>query len=144
VTTLSTDHPAPLGTASRRAVLVSAGGVTLALCLAGCSGGTSTPTTTTGAGAAGTTVAAADVPVGSGRIVGEFVVTQPTEGTFEAFNYLCTHQNQPVQQVTDAAIVCGRHGSTFSLADGSVLTGPATTALAKATVTRSGDTLTIT
>jgi nitrite reductase/ring-hydroxylating ferredoxin subunit len=145
MTTLSPDR-SPSATASRRAVLVSAGGATLALCLAGCSGGgTAAPTAagTAGAGSAGTTVAAADVPVGSGRIVGEFVVTQPTEGTFEAFNYLCTHQNLPVQHVSDSAIVCGRHGSTFSLADGSVLTGPATAALAKATVTRSGDTLTI-
>ena len=82
-------------------------------------------------------------PVGSGTIVGQFVVTQPKAGTYEAFGYLCTHQNLPVQQVTDAAIVCGRHGSTYSLADGTVLTGPAQKALTKATVKVDGDTLTI-
>ena len=71
------------------------------------------------------------------------MVTQPSEGTFAAFSYLCTHQALPVQQVTDAAIVCGRHGSTYSLADGSVITGPATRPLVVATVTRTGDTLTI-
>ncbi len=90
-----------------------------------------------------TTVKAADVPVGAGLIVGQFVVTQPKAGTYEAFSYICTHQNLPVQQVTDAAIVCGRHGSTYSLADGTVLTGPATKALTKATVKVDGDTLTI-
>ncbi len=72
------------------------------------------------------------------------MVTQPKAGTFEAFGYLCTHQNLPVQQVTDAAIVCGRHGSTFSLADGSVLTGPATDRAHQGhRDTVDGDTLTI-
>lgn len=127
-------------TPSRRAVLATAGAGALALCLGACSAGgqptvSSAPSTTT--------VDVADVPIGAGTIVGAFVVTQPTEGSFAAFSYLCTHQVLPVQQVTDAAIVCGRHGSTYSLADGSVLTGPATKALTAATVTRSGDTLTI-
>ncbi len=125
---------------SRRAVLESAGIAAITLCLGGCAAGSGT----SGSGGSGpTTVAAADIPVGGGKIVGTFVVTQPTKGTFEAFGYLCTHQNLPVQQVSDAAIICGRHGSSFSLADGSVLTGPATKALTKATVTVNGDTLTI-
>jgi len=137
-------------TASRRALLAATGAGALALCLGGCAAG-GTPTTgetsggeTTGSGSdGGATVAVADVPVGSGIITGLFVVTQPTEGSFEAFSYLCTHQNLPVQQVTDSAIVCGRHGSSFSLTDGSVITGPATKALTAATVTQDGDTLTI-
>jgi len=124
---------------SRRAALIGVGGATLAICL-GCSANAES-TTSTSAGP--TTVKAADIPVGSGKIVGEFVVTQPTAGTYEAFSYLCTHQNLPVQQVTTTAIVCGRHGSTFSLTDGSVITGPAAKALTAATVTVSGDTLTI-
>lgn len=126
---------------TRRVVLNSAGLAALTVCLAGCAaapaGGGS------GSASGGATAKVADIPVGGGRIVGPFVVTQPTEGTFEAFNYLCTHQNLPVQDVTDAAIVCGRHGSTFSLADGSVLTGPATNPLTRAAVTVSGDTLTV-
>lgn len=140
-------QPEPLTTAtgpsapSRRLVLTGAGGFALAVCLAGC--GTPTAAVTT-APAGDTTVPAADIPVGSGKIVGNFVVTQPTAGTFAAFSYLCTHQNLPVQQVTEATIICGRHGSTYSISDGSVLTGPATKGLAKATVTKSGDTLTIT
>lgn len=131
---------------SRRTVLVSAGGTALAICLAGCGAPASSGGTTSSGGSdssGGTTVGVAEVPVGGGTIVGQYVVTQPTEDTFEAFSYLCTHERLPVQQVTDAAIVCGRHGSTFSLADGSVITGPATQALTAATVTRDGDTLTI-
>jgi len=129
-----------LPTPSRRVVLATAGAGALALCLAGCSGA-GQPTVSSAPGQV--TVPVADVPVGAGLIVDGFVVTQPTEGTFAAFGRLCTHQGLPVQQVTDAAIVCGHHGSSFSLADGSVLTGPATRSLSEATVTRNGDTLTI-
>jgi len=128
-------------TPSRRAVLATAGAGTLALCLAGCSVAAQPSASSSAPGEV--TVPVADVPVGAGLIVDGFVVTQPTEGTFAAFGRLCTHQGLPVQQVTDAAIVCGHHGSTFSLADGSVLTGPATRALSEATVVRTGDTLTI-
>ncbi|MCA0297123.1 MAG: Rieske (2Fe-2S) protein [Actinobacteria bacterium] len=126
---------------TRRVVLSSAGIAAVTVCLAGCSSAATSGGTTGGSGA--TTVKTSDIPVGGGKIVGQYVVTQPKEGTFEAFGYLCTHQSLPVQQVTDAAIVCGRHGSTYSLADGSVLTGPATKALTKATATVSGDTITI-
>ena len=131
-----TAHPVP----SRRVVLNSAGLAAVTLCLGGCAAASGSASSS----ASGpTTIKAADVPVGSGTIIGQFVVTQPKAGTFEAFGYLCTHQNLPVQQVTDAAIVCGRHGSTYSLADGSVLTGPAQKALTRATVKVEGDTLTI-
>lgn len=124
---------------SRRVVLNSAGLAAITLCLAGC-----TPAAGAGTSGSGTTkLKAADIPVGGGRIVGSYVVTQPKAGTYEAFGYLCTHQSLPVQQVTDAAIVCGRHGSSFSLVDGSVLTGPAEEPLARAAVELDGDTLTI-
>lgn len=129
----------PVSLTSRRTVLVSAGGAVLALCLGGCaatdSGGAPTSTETT--------VDVSEVPVGGGLIVGDYVVTQATEGSFAAFSRICTHQSLPVQQVTDAAIVCGHHGSTFALADGAVITGPATEPLPAATVTLSGSTLTI-
>jgi len=133
-----TAHPVP----SRRVVLNSAGLAAMTLCLGGCAAASGSPSSASG-GTGATTVKAADVPVGSGTIVGQFVVTQPKAGTYEAFSYICTHQNLPVQQVTDAAIVCGRHGSSYSLADGTVLTGPATKALTKATVKVDGDTLTV-
>jgi nitrite reductase/ring-hydroxylating ferredoxin subunit len=123
---------------SRRAALIGVGGTTLAFCL-----GCTTSPNTAGASSGPASVKAAEIPVGSGKIVGQFVVTQPTAGNYEAFSYLCTHQNLPVQQVTTTAIVCGRHGSTYSLTDGSVITGPAGRGLAKATVVVSGDTLTI-
>jgi nitrite reductase/ring-hydroxylating ferredoxin subunit len=128
---------------TRRVVLSSAGIAAMTLCLAGCSAGAQATSGSTSGDSGPTTAKTTDIPVGGGKIVGAYVITQPKAGTFEAFSYLCTHQNLPVQQVTDAAIVCGRHGSSYSLADGSVLTGPATTGLTKATATVSGDTITI-
>lgn len=126
---------------TRRTFLVSVGAASLTVCLGGCASGGSS--SASGEAPAAVTVASSEIPVGGGKIVGAFVVTQPTEGTFKAFGHLCSHQKLPVQEVTDAAIVCGRHGSSFSLADGSVVTGPATTPLTPATVIVSGDTLTI-
>ena len=129
------ENPLSPPSISRRTALVGIGGATLALCL-GCSA--------QGAASSGpVSVKVSDVPVGSGTIVGGFVVTQPQAGTFEAFNAACTHQGFLVQQVTTSAIVCGRHGSTFALTDGSVITGPAAQSLTKATVTRNGDLLSI-
>jgi Rieske Fe-S protein len=87
----------------------------------------------------------ADVPVGGGVIMqnANFVVTQPTAGTYKAFSNVCTHQGCPVSEITNGAIVCTCHGSLFSVKDGSAISGPARRALAAATVTQSGDSLVI-
>jgi Rieske Fe-S protein len=71
------------------------------------------------------------------------VVTQPTDGTFQAFNATCTHQGCQVAGVSGDTISCACHGSQYSVADGSVTRGPALRGLAKKTVTVSGDTLTV-
>lgn len=83
-----------------------------------------------GGGGAGL-VAAADVPVGGGIVVGEqkLVVTQPTKGAFKAFSSTCTHQHCQVTSVSDNTIMCPCHGSKFSAEDGSPQNGPATAPL---------------
>ncbi len=89
---------------------------------------------------------AADVPVGGGVIVAasKVVVTQPSAGTFKAFSAVCTHQGCTVTGVADGQIQCNCHQSMFSVADGSVLSGPATSPLPAKTVTANSDgTLTI-
>lgn len=101
------------------------------------SSGVGTATATTAAGASGGgLVATADVPVGGGVVLSEeeLVVTQPTDGTFEAFTAICTHQGCLVGSVSDGAITCPCHNSTFSVEDGSVLGGPATGPLASVAV----------
>ena len=53
------------------------------------------------------------------------MVTQPTEGDFKAFSALCTHQGCVVSEIKGEDIDCTCHGSKFSIADGSVVDGPA-------------------
>ncbi|MCL6738429.1 Rieske (2Fe-2S) protein [Streptomyces neyagawaensis] len=54
---------------------------------------------------------------------------QPGEGDFRAFSAFCPHRGCMVKSIGDSAIRCPCHGSSFDLADGSVLGGPATTGL---------------
>lgn len=114
---------------SRRRVLGGAaiGGLALPL-LTACGGGSGG--TTQGSGSSGggpdVLVAAADVPVGGGVILGDqnVVVTQPRKGTFEGFSATCTHQGCILASVASGTINCGCHGSQFSISDGSNVAGP--------------------
>lgn len=80
----------------------------------------------------GPLVATADVPVGGGVIDASrrLVTTQPTKGTFKVFSAVCTHQGCTVAKVVGQTIDCPCHGSQFSVADGSVVNGPARQPLA--------------
>jgi Rieske Fe-S protein len=104
---------------------------------------------TTGSGgggaASGNSVKVADVPVGGGVIMqtANFVVTQPTAGTFRAFSNVCTHEGCPVSAIQNGQIICTCHNSRFSVKDGTVISGPARRALAAAKVTQSGDSLVV-
>ena len=96
-------------------------------------------------GSPGPQTADADsIPVGGGAIfpASETVITQPAEGKFRAFSSICTHAGCPVTEVT-GAIACRCHGSRFSLADGSVLAGPATRPLAAKAVTVTDGTVSV-
>ena len=83
---------------------------------------------------------ASDVPVGGGKIYADqkIVVTQPTQGTFEGFSAICTHQGCLVATVADGTINCTCHGSKFSIQNGAVENGPATTPLARVQVKDDG------
>ncbi|NYG55774.1 Rieske (2Fe-2S) protein [Nocardioides perillae] len=93
-----------------------------------------------GSGMTGALTSTADVPEGSGVIFADqgVVVTQPTAGEFKAFSTTCTHQGCDVTDVTDT-IVCPCHSSTFALADGAPLGGPATDPLEEIAITVEGD-----
>ena len=144
------DSAMPLGgQQSRRALLIGAG-VTCAAALAGCTtydannGGLAGPAPTTGgaatsgsaasgsaAPAAGALATTAEVPEGGGKIIDgkNIVITQPQAGSFKAFTAVCTHQGCIVNSVADGTIDCPCHGSKFSIKDGSVVNGPATSPL---------------
>jgi len=74
----------------------------------------------------------AEVPEGGGKIIDgkNIVITQPQAGSFKAFSAICTHQGCIVNSVADGTIDCPCHGSKFSIKDGSVVNGPATSPLA--------------
>jgi len=124
---------------SRRAVLSGAAVVGAGAVLAACGGetdtiGDATPTETGSASStgAGTPVGkASDVPVGGGIYAADAkaFVSQPTSGTFKAFDAICTHRQCAMTKIEGATISCLCHGSQFSALDGSVEHGPASTPL---------------
>ena len=131
---------------SRRRTLtgaVAAGvGVPLLAACGGDEGGSSTSAPDVPSGE--TLGPTADVPVGGGKIYADqkIVVTQPTEGEFKGFSSICTHQKCPVTEIKDGTINCTCHGSKFSIEDGSVSNGPATSPLPAVEVAVDGDQIT--
>jgi Rieske Fe-S protein len=88
---------------------------------------------------------ASDIEVGGGTIYPDeqIVITQPSQGEFRCFTAVCTHQGCIVSGVSDGHINCECHGSAFSIADGSVVTGPATQPLGEESITVQGDAITL-
>ena len=134
---------------SRRGVLLGGSLCTLAICgVAGCEsyGPEDEPASSSASSPAATplTVPTADVPVDGGKIFDaqKIVVTQPEAGHFKAFSAVCTHQGCTVGDVT-TTINCPCHGSRYSIADGSVVQGPATTPLPPYPVKVSGAEVTV-
>lgn len=98
---------------------------------------------TTGSGTA--LAKTSEIPVGGGKVFGDqkVVVTQPTAGDFKAFSAVCTHEGCTVGSVSNSLITCPCHGAQYSITDGSVKKGPATEALPAASITVSGDEITL-
>lgn len=77
-------------------------------------------------------IAAAEVPVGgvvkatSGKL--SVMVAQPEEGKFKAYSTVCTHQGCQLN-VQGKIMACPCHASQFDIKDGSVIGGPAPSAL---------------
>ncbi|MEN4450235.1 Rieske (2Fe-2S) protein [Mycobacterium sp. SM3041] len=138
------------GNLGRREVLAGTGIALGATVVAACQtygkppAASQAPATTPGGGttraADGGLVKTSAVPVGSGVIVGEVVVTQPTAGVFKGMSAICTHQGCTVSEIVDGTIKCPCHGSKFNL-DGTVAQGPAKKPLEAKTVTVQGDSI---
>lgn len=109
--------------------------------------GTPSPGGGAGSGSAGGDVLAstADVPVGGCAVYpdAKLVVTQPAEGEFRCFTAVCTHQGCLVSSSSDGVIPCPCHGSQFSLEDGSVVEGPASSPLEAVSIVVEGDDITL-
>lgn len=137
----------------RKTVLAGAGvglvAVAVAACSSGSDSGSSEPSgsspTESPAGSESTASAealatTADVPVGSGVIVGEVVVTQPEAGDYKGFSAVCTHTGCLLNEIADGTINCPCHGSKFSL-DGTVVNGPATKPLESVAIRVQGNSI---
>ena len=142
------------GTLSRRTVISRGAAVTAVLGTAGllaacgneAAAGPSAPGGSgTGGAAASDPIAVSDVPVGSGKIFPDrkIVVAQPAAGQFKAFSAVCTHGGCTVSKIEGNNIICPCHGGTYSLADGSVVSGPPPRPLATVAVAVNGDNLTV-
>jgi Rieske Fe-S protein len=131
---------------TRRAVLAGAGAVGIGAALAGCSayGDTGPAAAKPGqADGSGVLITTSAVPVGSGKIVDQVVVTQPVKGTFKCFSAICTHAGCTVNEIADGKIKCPCHGSAYKIADGSVANGPATQPLPPVEITVNGTDITL-
>ena len=110
-----------------------------------------TPATASASETSAATTAAAggtptsEIPVGSGKIFADTktVVTQPTAGTFKAFDAVCPHEGCTVASFEGSEIVCPCHQSHFNSTTGDRVSGPAPTGLAPKTITVTGDTFTV-
>ncbi|MEW2085856.1 Rieske (2Fe-2S) protein [Streptomyces sp. NPDC005283] len=142
-----TGSQGPARIVARRTVVAAVGGAGLAVALTACGGSDDGGQTVgeqpaggeAGGDAAGKVLAkTTDIPEGGGKVIGNVVVTQPKPGEFKAFSSKCTHQGCAVKDVSNGVIHCPCHGSQFDASDGSVKTGPATTALPAASITVDG------
>ncbi|HET8989062.1 MAG TPA: Rieske (2Fe-2S) protein [Humibacillus sp.] len=134
-----------------RAAVVVAGAGALAACSSppipdvqgAPSSGSETTRGATSAAAGGTPTS--EIPVGSGKIFADakIVVTQPTAGTFKAFDAVCPHQFCTVASFEGNQIVCPCHQSHFDITTGDRVSGPAPTGLTPKTITVTGDTFTV-
>ena len=117
----------------RRALLAGAGAAGL---LAACGDESSPPAAEPTAGPASaapspaTSLAnTADIPVGGGTVVGGVLLVQPVAGSFKAYNAACPHKGVNVTAPKDGVATCPAHKSTFAIADGARMSGPATSGL---------------
>ena len=162
-----TDEPRRDTPATRRGVLAGVGLAGLAgavsACGAGGSSGSSGSTAGTQASQAATAAAPAaatpasgggnsganalattgEIPVGGGKIFTseKVVVTQPKAGEFKGFSAVCTHMGCIVSTVAGGTIDCPCHGSQYSIANGSVVGGPAPSPLPQVAIKVSGDSI---
>jgi len=142
---------------TRRAILAAIPGIAILPVAVACgttpksddapSGSTAQNGSTGGATAAGgAKIPVAQVPVGSAVVIAgakPYVVAQPADGTFVAFDAACTHQGATVSADDGLMLECPAHGSRFNGGTGAVEKGPAKSALASVPVRRDGENLVV-
>ncbi|MGW0761259.1 Rieske 2Fe-2S domain-containing protein [Streptomyces sp. NPDC002814] len=154
---MTSESVQPVSAPSRRTVVAAVGVAGLAVALTACGSEDDASGSSTEQGADASSPAAdgdaggaalaktSDIPEGSGKVFADekVVVSQPAAGDYKAYSTICTHQGCPMTDLKEDIISCACHGSTFSIADGSVQKGPATKPLEAKEITVSGDSITL-
>lgn len=122
-------RPAPGPSCSRRTILLGTATTFAGVFLAACGKAPSAD------------VAATEVPVGSAVIVDNIIIAQPSEGQFVAYSTTCPHQGSPITEVDGDTVRCPSHGSTFDIATGEPVSGPATSGMTTVPVREEGGTI---
>lgn len=131
------------GRPNRRVVLLGAGACGVIGACAACDSARAEPASPGSAPAgavsavpsSGAVLAATkDVPVGGGIVVARVLIVQPASGTFKAFDAACPHRGVLVGPPANGISTCPAHHSTFAVADGSRVSGPATQGLTEIAV----------
>ena len=86
-------------------------------------------------------IAATEIPVGSGIILDGVIFAQPETGTFKAYSQTCPHQGSAVSKIEGSTATCPAHYSSFDLATGEVIEGPASKGLEELPVESDGTTV---
>jgi Rieske Fe-S protein len=134
---------------TRRAVLFGAAvvGATgfITACGSESSGGNGVPPPPYGPPETQGPIHTSDIPVGGGVVFAKIVavVTQPSAGTFKAFDATCKHQGCLVGSIVNGFIVCPCHLSRYRIDDGSVVNGPATQPLDPKHISVTGNIITV-
>lgn len=115
----------------RRAALIGAAVCPLAVA---CSTGDKTSPSAAAPAAGEILAKAADIPIGTAKVIGNLLIAQPEPGAFKAFVPRCTHAGCRLTVANNESIDCPCHGSTFAL-DGAVTRGPASQPLTPVAVT---------
>ncbi|MFG2030118.1 Rieske (2Fe-2S) protein [Streptomyces sp. NPDC048825] len=149
---MSSESLQPAPAICRRTILAALGAAGAAAALTACGGsddspsgssGSSESSSSAGHGGGEALAKTSEIPEGGGKVFADqgVVVTQPTAGEFKAYSTVCPHQKQRVNSVDNGVITCPAHGSQFSVTDGGVKKGPATSGLTEEKVMVDGDSI---
>ena len=69
--------------------------------------------------------------------------TKPAANEYKVYSTVCPHQGSPITQVSGDTVKCTRHGSVFSIKDGSVISGPSQAGLSPKEFSRDGDSIVV-